>query len=282
MKQLVLFIGLIAFTATISMAQVKTPQPSPKVKVEQDFGLSTVTLEYSRPGVKDRTIFGDLVGYDKMWRTGANKNSMVTFSDKVTFGGTEVEPGTYALFTKPGATEWEVYLYTDTENWGTPEEWSDDNVAAKVMAKPMALKDKVENFTISLDNLRNETASLCIAWDHVGVMVPLTLATDEMVMATIEKTMAGPGAGDLYNAARYYRENGKDLDKALVWMKEAIAKRGELFWNTRQLSLIQADLGDYKGAIKTAEKSLALSKEAEYDPYIKANETSIAEWKKMK
>lgn len=282
MKQLVLFIGILAFAATTAFAQVKTPQPSPKVKVEQDFGLSTVTLEYSRPGVKDRTIFGDLVGYDKMWRTGANKNSMITFADKVSFGGTEVEPGTYAIFTKPGMTQWEVYLYTDTENWGTPDEWSDDKVAAKVMAKPMALKDKVENMTISLDNLKNDSASLCIAWDHVGVMVPLSLATDEMVMSTIEKTMSGPEAGDLYNAARYYRENGKDLNQALTWMKEAIAKRGELFWNTRQLSLIQADLGDYKGAIKTAERSLELSKEAEYDSYIKFNEESIAEWKKMK
>lgn len=282
MKNLLLVIPTLCLIATTAFGQVKTPQPSPKVKIEQSFGLTTVTLEYSRPGVKDRTVFGDLVPYDKMWRTGANKNTMITFSDAVNFGGTDVEAGTYAVFTKPGMTNWEVYLYTDTENWGTPDEWTEDNVAAKVMAKPMALKDHVENMHVGLDNLRNSTADLTILWANTGISVPLTTKTDEMVMSTIEKTLNGPSAGDLYNAARYYRENGKDLSQALSWMTSAIEKRGELFWNTRQLSLIHADMGNYKEAIKVAEKSLELSKEANYAPYIKFNEESIAEWKKMK
>lgn len=282
MKNLsVLFVLLLA-TATMAFGQVKTPAPSPKVKMEQQFGLTNVTLEYSRPGVKDRVVFGDLVPYDKMWRTGANKNTMITFDDAVTFAGTEVEAGTYALFMTPGKQMWDVFLYNDTENWGTPEEWDDAKVVAKSSVKASMLGSNVETMTIGLDNMTNDSADLTLSWEKTHVAIPLGIATDAMTMKTIETVMGGPSAGDLYNAARYYRENGKDLNKALEWMKSAISKRGELFWNTRQLSLIQADLKDYKGAIETAKKSLELAKAAEYDSYIKANEASIAEWKKMK
>lgn len=283
MKQIILTGAIALSSVSMSFAQqVKTPQPSPSAKMEQTVGLSTVSLDYSRPGVKDRVIFGDLVAYDQMWRTGANKNSMITFSDKISFGGTEVEPGTYAIFTKPGKTQWEVYLYTDTENWGTPEEWSDEKVAAKVMATPTMLKDKVENMLITVDNLSNTGGDFQIAWDHVMVSVPLTLATDDMVMSTITSVMAGPSANDMYSAARYYLENGKDMKQALEWMTKAVEMRGELFWNTRQLSLLQAANGDYKSAIKTAEKSMALSKEAKNDFYVQSNAKSIEEWSKMK
>jgi hypothetical protein len=283
MKQIILTGAIALSSVSMSIAQqVKTPQPSPSAKMEQTVGLSTVSLDYSRPGVKDRVIFGDLVAYDQMWRTGANKNSMITFSDKISFGGTEVEPGTYAIFTKPGKTQWEVYLYTDTENWGTPEDWSDEKVAAKVMATPTMLKDKVENMLITVDNLSNTGGDFQLAWDHVMVSVPLTLATDDMVMSTITSVMAGPSANDMYSAARYYLENGKDMKQALEWMTKAVEMRGELFWNTRQLSLLQAANGDYKSAIKTAEKSMALSKEAKNDFYVQSNAKSIEEWGKMK
>ncbi len=282
MKQSILILVLVVSTMSIGLSQVKTPQPSPSVKIEQAFGLSTVTLEYSRPSVKERTVFGDLVPYDKMWRTGANKNTMVTFSDAVSINGTEIEAGTYALFMKPSMNMWDVYFYTDTENWGTPEEWDESKVAAKTSVKPSALSSSVETMHIGLENMTISSADLVLDWDKTSVSIPLTTSTDEMVLSTIEKTMEGPSAGDYYNAARYYRENDKDLTQALSWMNTAIQKRGETFWNVRQLALLQADMGDYKSAITTAKKSLELSKAAEYDSYIKANEESIAEWKKMK
>lgn len=282
MKNLSLVVVFMLATLSMAIGQVKTPAPSPSVKIEQDFGLTTVNLEYSRPGVKDRVIFGDLVPYDKMWRTGANKNTMITFSDAVTFAGTEVEPGTYALFTKPGKQMWDVYLYSDTENWGTPEDWDDAKVVAKTSVKSNMLSSNVESFNIGLENISDDKADLVLSWEKTQIVMALGVATDEMAMKTIESTMSGPSWRDQYNAARYYRENGKDLDKALEWMTASVAERGEQYWNTRQLALIQADKGDYKGAIETAKKSIELAKTAGSDNYVKFNEESIAEWKKMK
>ncbi len=276
MKQILILAFLLP--AFLMNAQVKTPQPSPSCKVTQNVGLTEITLEYSRPGMKDRVIFGDLVPYDKMWRTGANKNSIITITDPMKIDGQDIEPGSYAIFTKPGKSSWEYYFYTDTENWGTPEEWSDEKVALKGMATPMNTKDEVENFTIGFDYLRDGAAKLGIAWGNTKVEIPVSLATDEMVMKTIETTMAGPSGNDYYNAARFYRENGKDLDQALTWMDKALEIRGEKFWILRQKALLQADMKDYKGAIKSATRSLELAKEANYDNYIKSNEASIKEW----
>ncbi len=281
MKKLSILL-LCILTAFVSMdAQVKTPAASPMCKVEQSIGLSTVTLEYSRPSQKDRVIYGDLVPYDKMWRTGANKNTMVTLTDKMNIGGTDVEPGTYALFTKPSAGNWEWYLYTDTENWGTPEEWDDAKVAAKGTSAA-SQGSSMESFNVYFDNLRDGSAFLTVDWAGSKIQIPFSINTDDMVMATIDKTMGGPSGNDYYNAARFYRENGKDLSTALDWMDKAIEIRGEKFWILRQKSLIQADMGDYAGAIKSAERSLELAKEANYDSYIKSNEASIKEWSMKK
>ncbi len=276
-KFLSILICLFAISS-VSTAQVKTPAASPSCKIEQSLGLTTVTLEFSRPSKKDREIFGGLVPYDAQWRTGANKNTMVTFSDKVNVGGTDVEPGTYALFTTPGKSSWTWALYTDTENWGTPEEWDEAKVAATGTVSPSANSNETESFNVYLDNLRDASAFLTIDWDNTKVQIPLTVATEGMVMESIEKTMAGPSGNDYYNAARFYRENGKDLATALEWIDKATEIRGEKFWILRHKSLIQADMGDYKGAITTATRSLELAKEANYDNYIKLNEASIKEW----
>ena len=272
----------LAMVMTVS-AQVKAPQPSPFTKVEQKVGLTDVTLEYSRPGVKGRTIFGDLVTLDKMWRTGANKNSIVTFSTSVMVGGTKLEAGSYAIFTKPSKQSWEINLYSDTENWGTPETWDATKVAATVSAKSMKLNDRVESFTISIDNLTDGSADLSLSWDKTKVVVPFTVPTDDMVMASIEKTMAGPSSNDYYAAGRYYKDSGKDYNKALEMINKSIEMRGEeKFWMVRQKALTLAKLGKTKEAIKAAEKSIALAKIARNEDYVKNNEKSIAEWKSMK
>lgn len=284
MKQLfstmMLCVAMLLSVATT--AQVKTPQPSPSAKVMQKVGLTDVTVEYSRPGVKDRVIFGDLVSYDKMWRTGANKNSMITFSDDVTIAGKEVKKGTYAIFVKPSMTSWEVNLYTDTENWGTPETWDAAKVAVSTSAKTMKLNDKVERFTISVENMTDGGADLVMAWDKTKVVVPFTVDTESMVMASIEKTMSGPSAGDYYSAGRYYKDSGKDYNKALEYINKSLEMGGEKFWILRQKALTQAKLGKTKDAIATAERSMALAKEAGNEDYVKNNTKSIAEWKKMK
>lgn len=261
-------------------AQVKTPAASPAAKVMQTVGLTEVSIAYSRPGVKGRTIFGDLVPYDKMWRTGANKNPIITFSDDVMVGETALKKGEYAIFTKPGKMEWEVYFYTDTNNWGTPETWDEAKVAAKVMAKPMSLNHSLESFTMSIHNISDGGASLTIAWDKTAIQVPFTVPTDATVMASIDKIMAGPSANDYYNAARYYKDSGKDMAQALTWINKSLKMGGDKFWILRHKSLIQAKLGDKKGAIATAKKSKELAAAAGNDGYVKMNTVSIAEWSK--
>lgn len=271
---------ILAFVSVEMHAQLKTPAASPLGKVEQTVGLTTISVEYSRPSASGRKIFGDLVPYNTLWRTAANKNTMITFSDDVMIGGTEVKKGTYAIFTKPGTANWEVYFYTDTENWGVPEKWDDGKVAAKVMVTPQTLANKIETFTINIGHITNDYCHLEIMWENTNVPVKIEVPTDKKVTANIKQIMAGPTAGDYYNAAVYYRTAKKDLQQALEWMNKSIEMGNERFWVYRQKSLIQADMGDYKGAVATANKSLDMSKEAGNADYIKMNEESIKEWSK--
>ncbi len=275
----ILFLGAcFCFTADVQ-AQIKTPAASPSAKLEASVGLTTVNLDYSRPSKNGRKIFGELVPYDVMWRTGANKNSIITFSDDVMIGGSEVKKGSYAVFSKPGKASWEVYFYSDTENWGTPEKWDETKVAAKVTVAPLQVSNN-ETFTLNLANVTNESCHLEILWDNVLVPVKIEVPTDKKVSANITQVMAGPSAGDYYNAARYYREAKKDLKQALAWMNKSIEMGNDKFWVLRQKSLIEADMGDYKAAIATANLSLAKAKEAANNDYIKMNMDSIGAWSK--
>ncbi len=277
MKKVILFIAAVAMTAGVS-AQIETPAASPFQKIEQKIGLTDVTVEYSRPSKKGRTIFGDLVPYAKMWRTGANKNTMITFSDAVMIGGKEVKAGTYAIFTKPNATNWDIYVYTDSENWGTPEKWDDSKVAAMVSAPAQPMPMSIETFTMSFDDFKGSDANLGMMWDNVYVALPIKTMTDKAVSASIDKVMAGPGANDYYSAAVYYLENGKDINQAKTWIDKAVAMRGDAFWYQRQQSLIYAKSGDKKGAIKAAKSSMALAEKEGNADYVALNKKSLMEW----
>lgn len=261
-------------------AQIKTPAASSFCKTENTVGLTPITIEYSRPSKRGRAIFGDLVPYDVMWRTGANKNSIITFGDDVMIGGAEVKKGSYAIFTKPSMNAWEIYFYSDTENWGTPEAWDDAKVAAKVISKPLMTNNESETFTIDINHIGNDACHLNIAWDKVVVPVKIEVPTDKKVQANITQVMGGPTAADYSNAARYYREAGKDLKQALEWMNKSISMGNDKFWILRQKSLIEADMGLYKDAINTANLSLKMAKEAGNNDYVKMNMDSIAEWSK--
>jgi hypothetical protein len=279
MKKLLLI--ALAFTMSYAInAQVKTPAPSPLSKVEQKVGLTDVSLEYSRPGVKGRVIFGDLVPFGKMWRTGANYSTKISFSDDVTIDGQTLKAGTYAIFTKPEAESWEVIFYTDSEGGGVPQEWDDAKVAARTTVKTHTMKSSLESFTIDINNLKNSSATIDMIWDKTYVSVPFEVPTDAAVVSSIESTMDGPGAGDYFSAAVYYLEEGKDINEAKAWIDKAVelTKDNPRFWILRQQSLIHAAAGDKAGAIKAAKASLAASKEAGNDDYIKMNEESLAEW----
>nr|BFF40718.1 DUF2911 domain-containing protein [Tenacibaculum mesophilum] len=280
MKKILLSLFVVAISTSIN-AQLKTPAPSPSAKLEQNVGLTDVTVEYSRPSMKGRTIFGDLVPYGKVWRTGANQNTKVSFSDDVTIDGKILKKGTYALYTKPGKDSWEVIFYSDTNNWGTPKKWDDSKVAVSTTAKVEAMPMKIETFTMSIDDLTNDSAVLGILWENAYVGVKFNTPTDKAVEKSIAQVMRGPSANDYFSSAVYYLQEGKDINKAKNWINKAVdmTKDQPRFWYLRQQSLILAKAGDKKGALKAAKASLAGAEKAGNADYVKMNKEFIAEMK---
>lgn len=270
-----LFIGVIS-----ANAQIKTPAPSPFSKITQVVGLTDVTLEYSRPAMRGRTIFGNLVPFNKIWRTGANARTKITFSDDITIEGDTLRKGTYAIFTKPTAESWEVYFYTDYAGGGAPATLDESKVALKTTAKTESMPMPIQSFTMSFDDLTKNSGVIGMLWENTYVGVKFNVPTDAIASKSIAVVMGGPSANDYFNAASYYRNSGKDLNQALTWITKATELRKEAFWMMREKSLIHAALGDKKGAIEAAKKSLAVAQEAKNAAYIKMNKESIAEWSK--
>lgn len=280
MKKLLLI--LLAFTMSYSVnAQIQTPAPSPFSKLEQKVGLTDVTIEYSRPSVKGRKIFGGLEQFGTIWRTGANARTKITFSDDFTFAGQDVKAGTYAIFTKLGENTWDVYLYSEHQGNGAPQTLDESKIVAKATVDVIPIPFVVETFTIDINNIRNSSANLDIVWEQTYITIPFTVPTDTKVTSAIDKIMSGPSANDYYNAAGYYLSEGKELAKAKQWIDKAMSMiENPAFWQLRQQSLIYAAAGDKKGAIELAKKSLAAAEAAGNDAYIRMNKESLAEWQK--
>lgn len=278
MKKLILFLfaGVLSGAAT---AQIEVPQPSPAATVEQQVGLTNVTLKYSRPGMRGRTIFGDLVPYGEKWRTGANSNTTISFDTKVNIDGKELPQGTYAIYTVPKENEWDVIFYKDNKNWGLPQQWDESKVALTAKAKVQQMPMPMETFTILIDELKNDSAALNFIWDETVATLQFNVPTDERAMASIQKIMNGPSAGDYFSAATYYHDEKKDLKKAYEWINKAVEMGGEdAYWVVRRKALIEADLGMKKEAIATAKKSLAAAEKAGNKDYVKLNQDSLKEW----
>jgi hypothetical protein len=281
MKKIGLLFSALAFGATVAQGQIQAPAASPAAKIEQRIGLTDVTVEYSRPSKKGRVVFGDVVPYNEIWRTGANAATKITFSDDVMFGGAEVKKGSYAMLTKPGEKTWSVMLYPhNSTNWSSYPESDVQPVTITTESVKMSKDTDVESLMIGFDNLTNHGAELFLLWEKTYVPVAIKVNTDKAVEASIAKVMGGPSAGDYFSAASYYYSEKKDMNKALEWINLSISKGNEKYWVLRTKSLIQAELGDKKGAIETATKSLEMARKDEDAAYIKMNEASIAEWKK--
>jgi len=281
MKKLLLTAMAVVFSIALE-AQIDTPAPSPAQKLEQKVGLTDVTVEYSRPSMRGRTIFGGLEAYDELWRTGANARTKITFSDDVTIDGQELKAGSYAIFTKPGMQKWDVFFYTEADGGGNPD-WDESKVAAKTTVDVYPLPMDIETFTISFDDMTTNSANLGIMWEKAYIAVPIEVPTEAKVEKNIETAMSGnPTGNDYYAAAAYYFSEGKDIAKADEWMEKAMSMTDKpAFWQLRQQSLIKAKAGDKKAAIATAKKSLAAAKEAGNDDYVKMNTESLKEWGAM-
>lgn len=281
-RSIILSTLTLLLTASVAFAQIKTPPASPTGKISQTVGLINVDVDYSRPSAKGRKVFGDLVPFGEMWRTGANASTKVTFSDKATVAGISLDKGTYALYTIPEKTNWTIIFYKNTSYWGVPQpkDFKEEDVAARFSVPVQNLSSKVETFTIEIGNLRNDGADLEVTWENTKVVIPVKVDTDTKVMADIDAAMAGPKAGDYYAAARYYYEEKKDMKKALDWVNLSLEKGGDKFWILRLKANIQAELKMYKDAIATAQKSTELAKADGNTDYPRMNDESIAEWKK--
>ncbi len=281
MKKVLFIICFFTFASLSQsgIAQVETPAPSPVSTLTQKVGLSEVVIEYSRPGMKDRKIFGSLVPYGEMWRTGANGSTDVTFSDDVTIHGTVLKAGKYALYTIPSEGEWTIIFHSNSDYWGTGgDEYDAAGEVLRFETESKELPFDVESFTMGVNNIGNSGADLLMYWEKTFVAFPFTFDTDEKVMATIKSTMEGPSANDYYKSARYFLDSGKDLGKAHKWITKATKMRDDAFWMFRIKSMIEAKMGDYPVAIETAKKSMELAEKAGNKQYVKFNEDAIAEW----
>ncbi|MCH8534372.1 MAG: DUF2911 domain-containing protein [Flavobacteriaceae bacterium] len=274
-----IFVFLI-FVVGATYAQLQTPQPSPSSTVEQVVGLTDFKIEYARPSAKGRKVFGDLIPYGKKWRTGANFNTLIEFSDDILFGDVEVKAGKYALFSMPKPEQWKVYLYSETENWGLPEDWEEQKVVAEVTVEWQKLEFFQETFSIGFNSITTQSANLDIMWENSLVQVPIEVPTDKKVEASINEVMSNePKPRDYYQAAAYYYEAQKDINQAKDWIDTAMKQMEEKpFWMLRLQSLIHVASGNEKSAIKLAKASLKAAEEAGNDDYIKMNKDSLKEW----
>tara|TARA_B000000475_G_scaffold121852_1_gene98448 strand:- start:795 stop:1646 length:852 start_codon:yes stop_codon:yes gene_type:complete len=278
-KLFTIFLLFISFT---SLSQLKTPPASPAAEIEQLVGLTEIEVEYNRPSMKGREIFGNLVPYGKLWRTGANSGTKISFSTDVVIDGKTIKEGTYSVFSIPNEDNWDIILYSQAEVWGVPRDWDDSKIIFKSNFESIKYKDgyQLETFSIAFKNLTNNDVDLVLSWGDVYVSVPISVPTRELVAAQIESLMGeDPKASDYYAAAVYYKEENMMLDQALVWMNKAMEMtENPRFFQLRQQSLILAANGKYRQAIKVAKKSLELSIQADNQDYVKMNNDSIKEW----
>jgi len=274
------FIGLLTFLVfSFNVdAQINTPAASPKQVLTQTVGLTDVTIEYSRPSMKDRDIFSQtgLVPFGKIWRFGANSATKITFSDDVTIEGNKFAAGSYAILAVPNMKEWIFNFYPYVK--GSWSSYKDANPMASIRTSVSKEADAVESFTIAVGNLTTNSAKVYAMWDKTETGFTVNTTVDDRVMADIEKTLAGPTGNDYYAAGNYYHTSGKDLNKALEYVQMATKVDKPKFWQVRRESLILADLGKYDEAIKAAKKSLDLAKAAGNADYEKMNQESINMW----
>ncbi|EHQ41874.1 MULTISPECIES: DUF2911 domain-containing protein [Myroides] len=274
--------SLAVFALSVAQAQVQTPPTSTKSEVHQVVGLTDVKIDYSRPNMRGRLVFGDLVPYGRLWRTGANMNTVVSFANDVEIDGKVLKKGSYAIYTIPKVEEWEVIFYKDTNNWGLPEKWDESKIALSTKVKVQNLDRKFETFTMAINNVNIDYADLEIMWERSLVPVRFKVPTDNLAMESITETFEGPKIVDYYAAAEYFYLTGKDLSKALSWINNAIDKSGEKvpYYFVRLKSQIQAKAGDKIGAVATAKVALDLAEKANNLDYVKMNKDAIKEWSK--
>lgn len=271
MKQLLL---LAATLCSLNVfAQIKMPAPSPGQKIVQDFGMGSIELTYSRPSIKGRSLMkdnSDLAPLNKIWRTGANAATKLTFTDKVTIGGKALDTGSYVLYTIPGKDYWEIIINKGLNNWGTDGyKEAEDVVRFKVKADKTS--NAAETFTMQFANIQPETCELHLLWGNTDIRIPISTNVKDRLRAQIEKALNAETVNPaVYQpAANFYFEWDKDLNKALSHVAKAIQANPKGFWLFLLQAKIQKELGDKTTAKTSAEKCVELAAAANNPEYVK-------------
>jgi hypothetical protein len=274
MKKIALFvIAAVALTFT-NAQQLTTPQPSPTQVVKQNFGVGFIELNYSRPAKKDRKIMGDLVPFGKVWRTGANNATTLTFSEDVTIGGKDIKAGKYGMLSIPDAKKWTIIITKDV-TVNQPADYKPENDVVRVEADVVATPFTVENFTIAFANITGSSCNLELMWENTYLQFPVSTGTDKKVMGQIDNLMNKDNK-PYFNAAAYYYDNGKDLNQALGWVNKALETNKEAFWMYLLKARILKKTGDKAGSKAAATMTKDLATKAKNDDYVKMATELIA------
>lgn len=269
MKKIAIAFSCLFAAAGIN-AQVKMPAPSPTQTIKQDFALGTIEVKYSRPAAKGRKVFGDLVPFNKLWRTGANAATLVKFTDAVEIQGKRVDTGSYVLYTIPGKQSWEIILNKGLTNWGIDGyKESEDVLRFKVNAKPNT--NKVENFTMQFSDIKPESCSLDILWENTTVSIPFTATIKERIRTQLTEALKGDKKPN-WLAAQFYNEYDNNPSKALEYANAATKDNPKAFWVWLYKAKIEQAMGNKTAALESSKTSLALAQEAKNDDYVKMNE----------
>lgn len=271
----------LAFTSPliIQAQQLKTPAPSPAQTIKQAVGLSDITIEYSRPSMKGRVIYGDLVPFGKIWRTGANNSTKITFGEDAKVEGKDIKAGTYAIYTIPNKDAWDILFYKDLTLGGDVAEYKAENEVFRIKAAPVLTSNKVETFTIGFADVTGKSTKIELVWEQTRVAFTITLDIDAKIMKNIE-TALEKDSRPYFSAANYYYENDKDLNKAIEWANKAFENNPKAYWMAHLQAKIHLKMKNNSAAIAAAEKSKALALEDKNDDYVKMNDKLIAEAKK--
>ncbi len=270
------------FLGPLVNAQLNHPKASPFTKIEQEVGLSKITVKYSRPAVRGRTIFGDLVPYGRIWRVGANASTKITVDTDVTILGNNLPKGTYALYAFPKETSWEVVFHGNTEHWGDGRKaYSPEEDIFRVTIIPQKIEHFQENFLITFDAITHNEATMQWIWENTKIAIPITVPTDDLMLREINTALKNnPTAQTYYEAARYFQEQGIEPKKALGYLNKAITLGGDTYYFHRVKSLVEADMQDYHSAIKSAQHSLELAQKQGKDEFVRMNAKNINHWTK--
>ncbi|MEB8347408.1 DUF2911 domain-containing protein [Flavobacteriaceae bacterium KMM 6898] len=268
------------FLALLSTAQITHPKASPFALVEQEVGLSKITVAYSRPATKGRAIFGHLVPYRRIWRVGANESTKITLDTDMKVLGNSLAKGTYALYAFPQEDTWEIVFHNNTTHWGDGRnDYNPAEDALRVTVIPEKAPFFQENFLITFDAMTHNSLEMIWVWEHTIVVIPMTVDTHGAMLREINKQIQeNPTAQTYYEAARYYQEQGMEYPLALNYLNKAIDLGGDTYYFHRVKSLVESALEDYKAAVTSAQKSMKLAAIEGKDEFIRMNQENIKNW----